>query len=155
MKATISMTLLLLFLLFFSCKDRPDNSAIMNYQLLFNIALSDGTYLFDKPEFDKKAVRISYLENGQWQEYYGGDSPNYPYGYEFRPVYGTDKLYIWIALKTPKGEDNRSLRIKFNSEITDELNVTYYYLPNNIGVSKLIYNGVEIKNFQPHFTVQK
>ncbi len=58
----------------FNCKDRDEiiRGTIINVKFDYNV-LKDGKFIFDDPSFKIENIRILYLRDGKWTEYYQGN----------------------------------------------------------------------------------
>lgn len=122
--------------------------------LNYNI-VKDGKFIFDDPNFRKENVRVSYLKNGVWTEYYEGNL-DAPYGYFFFKENNPNTLMRLFLYDYGK-DGAETIRIKYNEETTDEIKAEFVHWENGgEAITKVWYNGKEISNpLATYFTVEK
>lgn len=138
----------------FNCKDRDEiiRGTIINVKFDYNV-LKDGKFIFDDPSFKIENIRILYLRDGKWTEYYQGNLDT-AYGQMF---YEKDNHNYIRLFPYDYGKDgHETFKIKYDDTVTDEIKAEFTYWKNGESLSKLWYNGKEFLNpTSSNFTIEK
>ena len=152
-KLTLILSAFYLLILVFSCRENEGGDEfIVNTALNYNI-VQDGVYLFDKPDFQKNEVRVSYLKNGIWTEYFEGNL-DAKYGYTFYEK--ENHQYIRLFVDNKDKSETITLKVKYDANTTDEIKSEFRFWNNGEEITKIWYNLKEVdKPTQGTFTIKK
>ena len=155
MKKILNLCLYSLILLaLLNCRDKEDNKAetIINSNFDYTI-LKGGKYVFDDPNFKKDNIRVLYLKNGEWKEYYEYNlDPKYGYFFYNRE----NHTYIRLFPTDYDKDGIENLKIKYDETTTDDIKAEFSYRENSEALTKIWYNGKEFTNpTSSAFTIEK
>ncbi|MFW2136992.1 hypothetical protein ACK2M7_12060 [Chryseobacterium sp. TY4] len=138
----------------YHCKDRDETiqGRVIDIKFDYNI-LKNGKFVFDDPNFKKENIRLLYLKDGVWTEYYQAHL-DAAYGYMF---YNKDNHnYIRLFPYDYANDGHETFRIKYDDNTTDDIQAEFTYWKNGESLNKLWYNLKEFHNpTSSTFTIEK
>lgn len=142
--------LLALVLIVTSCRNEDCGCTVIASS--FNFAkIKDGKYLFDDADFRKKPIRILYNTNGTWKEYFKGNL-DAPYGYTFYQD-ADQHYYMKVHVENKHDSEKVAFKIKFDEQHTDNVETAFSIRKNGQAITTIVYNGVQMQQWQPKFTI--